>query len=104
MVKPGIDLPFEQITDFCKRWKISEPSLFGSVLRDDFRPDSDLDVLVKFTAEARWSLFELVTIENELSKILNRKVDLVECEAVISSPNYIRQKNILQNAQILYKA
>src|SRR5512136_2071610 len=99
-----IDIPSDQIANYCRRWKITEFSLFGSVLREDFRPDSDIDVLVTFASDARWSLFDLVEMEDELSRILRRHVDLVEREAVARSPNYIRRKNILQSAQVIYAA
>jgi len=103
-MKTRIDISSEQIADFCQRWMITEFGLFGSVLRDDFQPSSDVDVLVSFAPEARWSLFDLVEMENELSRLLKREVDLVEREAVVRSPNYIRRKNILQSAQVIYAA
>ena len=99
-----IDIPSQQIADFCQRWMIIEFGFFGSVLRDDFQPASDVDVLVSFAPEARWNLFDLVEMENELSQLLKREVDLVEREAVERSPNYIRRKNILQSAQVIYAA
>jgi len=99
-----IDIPSDQIANYCRRWKITEFSLFGSVLREDFRADSDIDVLVTFASDARWSLFDLVEMEDELSRILRRDVDLVEREAVARSPNYIRRNNILQSAQVIYAA
>jgi uncharacterized protein len=103
-MKVMIEMPSEQIADYCQRWKITEFGLFGSVLRDDFQPESDIDVLVTFAPQARWSLFDLVAMENELSQMLEREVDLVEREAVLRSPNYIRRRNILQSAQVIYAA
>ena len=103
-MKVRIEIPSEQIAGFCQRWKITEFGLFGSVLREDFGPESDVDVLVTFAPEACWSLFDLVLMENELSQILTREVDLVEREAVARSPNYIRRRNILQSAQVIYAA
>ncbi len=64
MSNPGetrIAIPQDKIADFCRRWKITEFALFGSVLRDDFRPDSDVDVLVTFAPDARWGLFPFTT-------------------------------------------
>ena len=55
------------LAKFCQRWKIVELALFGSLLRDDFRPDSDVDVLVKFAPDARWTLLDFVTMQDELS-------------------------------------
>jgi predicted nucleotidyltransferase len=61
----GITLPMEQIAEFCRRWKIRELAVFGSFLRDDFRPDSDLDFLYTFVDDVRWTLFDLDTMEQE---------------------------------------
>jgi predicted nucleotidyltransferase len=94
----------EQIAEFCRKWNITELALFGSVLRDDFRPDSDVDVLVSFAEDAHWSLFDLVRMEEELKDILGRAVDLVERKAVEGSENYIRRRHILQSAEPLYVA
>jgi uncharacterized protein len=100
----NIEVPKESIAEFCQKWKIVELSLFGSVLRDDFRPDSDVDVLVTFAPDGRYSLFDLVHIEEELEKMLGRKVDLVERRAIEQSENYIRRKHILNSAQTVYVA
>jgi predicted nucleotidyltransferase len=100
----NIDLPMAEIEAFCQRWKITELSLFGSVLRDDFRPNSDVDVLVTFAEDARWGLFEIFDAQEELAQILGRKVDLVERQAVEESPNYIRRKHILSTVQPVYVA
>jgi len=99
-----IPIPREKIAEFCDRWKITELALFGSVLRDDFRPDSDVDVLVTFAPEAEWSLFDHVTMEEELSSILNRKVDLVSRRGIERSRNWIRRKAILEAAEPFYVA
>jgi len=93
-----------QIEAFCLKWKIAELSLFGSVLRDDFRPGSDLDVLVSFDPAARWSLMTMVDMQLELEKIVGRKVDLVERNAVEQSENYIRRQHILASAEPFYVA
>ena len=99
-----IPIPREKIAEFCDRWKITELALFGSVLRDDFRPDSDVDVLVTFAPEAEWSLFDHMTMEEELSSILNRKVDLVSRRGIERSRNWIRRKAILEAAEPFYVA
>jgi len=101
---PKIEIPSKQIAAYCQKWRIIELGLFGSALREDFSLDSDIDFLVTFAPGARWSLFDLVEMENELSQLLNRKVDLMEREAVVSSPNYIRRKNILRSVQDLHSA
>ena len=97
-----IEIPKEKIADFSRKWKIEELSLFGSVLRDDFRPDSDVDLLVTFSPDAEWSLLDHMAMEEELSAICGRKVDLVSRRAIERSDNYIRRKAILETAQPYY--
>ena len=99
-----INLPNNKISDFCRRWKISELDLFGSVLRDDFRADSDVDVLVTFAADAKWGLFDLVHMREELQTIIGRKVDLIERRAIEQSDNPFRRKHILENLEPIYVA
>jgi predicted nucleotidyltransferase len=102
--KIRISIPRKKLAEFCQRWKISELALFGSVLRDDFRPSSDIDLLVSFSPEARISLFDLVRMQNELKEIFGREVDLVERRAIEKSENYIRRKSILSNTKVIYAA
>jgi len=78
--------------------------LFGSVLRDDFAPDSDIDVLVSFASEVRYSLFDLVRMENELKDLWGRQVDLISRRGVESSRNYLRLDAILSSAKVIYAA
>ncbi len=92
----------EQITTFCQRWQISELSLFGSALREDFREDSDVDVMVSFAPEARWSLFDLVAMQEELEQIFGRAVDLITRRGLESSRNYLRRQAILSSAKVVY--
>ena len=97
-----VNIPRRKLGEFCRRWKISELAFFGSVLRDDFRSSSDIDLLVSFSPKAKISLFDLVRMQNELKEIFGRKVDLVERRAVEKSENYIRRKNILENLKTIY--
>ncbi|MBD1845038.1 nucleotidyltransferase family protein [Cyanobacteria bacterium FACHB-63] len=100
-----IALDQEKIIQFCQRWKITEFALFGSVLRDDFRPnESDIDVLVSFDQEAHWTLFDLVEMEEEIQKIFDRKVDLISRRGIERSRNYLRRKAILDSAKVIYAA
>lgn len=99
-----IEVPRDRIADFCRRWKIVELALFGSVLTDRFGPDSDVDGLVTFARDATWSLFDLVTMQEELKQLFGRQVDLVERQAVENSENYIRRKHILSSAEMVYVA
>ena len=97
-----IAIPEEQIAAFCRKWKITELALFGSVLRDDFGPDSDLDILVQFDPSTRHTLFDMVRMENELKEIFGRDVDLVDRVGIEESRNYIRRKEILSSLEPIY--
>lgn len=92
-------VPDNQLAAFCRRWKIEELALFGSALREDFRPDSDIDVLVTFAPEVPWSLFDLVTMKEELEGLFGRSVDLVE-KAALRNP--FRRHAILMHQKVLY--
>jgi len=100
--KIPIEIPYEKIAEFCRRWKITELSLFGSVLRDDFGPDSDIDVVVKFREDAKHTLFDLVHMQNELKEIFGRDVDMISRRGIESSRNYIRRDAILNSAEAIY--
>jgi uncharacterized protein len=104
MTRARIPIPQRQIEEFCQRWQITELALFGSVLSDDFHPDSDIDVLVRFAPQAGWSLFDLARMENELGELFGRTVDLVEREGIEKSENYIRRKSILRSLEVVYAA
>ena len=98
----AIDIPSEKLADFCERHQIQQLALFGSVLRDDFRPDSDVDVLVEFAPGVRYRFKDLDQMENELRAIFNLPVDLVDKQAIVQSSNYIRRKAILGSAAVVY--
>ncbi|MBW4621336.1 MAG: nucleotidyltransferase family protein [Cyanosarcina radialis HA8281-LM2] len=100
----NINLSTERVKQFCDRWQITEFALFGSVLRDDFRPESDIDVLVTFSPEAHHTLLDLVRMENELKEIYQRDVDLVSRRGIEQSLNYLRRHEILSSAQVIYAA
>ena len=92
-------LPRRKIAEFCQRWSVTEFSVFGSVLREDFRPDSDIDVLVSIDPGAHIGLFELAQMQIELEKMFKRPVDLVEKEGI---RNPYRRREILKTAQVIY--
>jgi hypothetical protein len=94
----------QQIEQFCQRWHIVELALFGSVLRDDFRPGSDIDVLVKFAPDFDRGLNETMQMREELVAMFGRSVDLIPKETIERSHNALRRKNILGTARILYVA
>jgi predicted nucleotidyltransferase len=101
-MKTAISLPQKQISDFCSRWHVAELSLFGSVLREDFHSQSDIDILVAFKPESNWGLLEHVQMQQELQGILGRDVDLVSKRAIERSSNWIRRQEILSTAQPIY--
>lgn len=100
--KSRIDLSAGELTEFCRRWKIVELAVFGSELRPDFKPDSDVDMLVTFAADAQWSLLDHVRMQDELSDLLKRNVDLVSRKGIEKSRNYIRRRAILQSSEVIY--
>jgi len=100
----SLDSKRDKINAFCMKWGIRELALFGSALRDDFRPDSDLDFLVSFSPNVAWGLLDHVAMERELAEIVGRPVDLVSRNAVERSHNWIRRRAILESAQVLYAA
>jgi hypothetical protein len=95
-------LPMDAISEFCRRWKIREMAVFGSVLRPDFDSESDIDVIVTFDDNAEWSLLDHIRMQQELQAILQRDVDLVTRRAVERSENWIRRKEILSTAFVIY--
>ncbi len=99
-----IDFSREALEAFCRRWRIQELSIFGSALREDFRPGSDVDVLVVFEPGATWSFRDWLQMIRELEAIFGRKVDLVERRLVEQSKNYIRRKHILSHLERVYVA
>ena len=104
MSRARIRLPKDELARFANKWSIRELALFGSALREDFGPESDVDVLASFVEGARWGLFDLVRMQEELAEILGRGVDLVEREAIERSENYIRRRQILQSLEPVYVA
>ena len=101
MAQPRIDIPMESIKASCAKWKVVEFSLFGSVQRDDFQLDSDIDVLLSFEENSAWSLYDFVDMKHELRTIFGREVDLVEKEAI---RNPYRRRSMLAEHEVLYAA
>ncbi|MGK7904160.1 MAG: nucleotidyltransferase family protein [Hormoscilla sp.] len=102
----GLSITPEQMAMFCEKWKIEELALFGSVLRDDFRDGgnepSDIDFLYLFSEGSKHSLFEVMHLQEELEKMLHRKVDFVSKTAIQNSRNWLRRKEILESGMIIY--
>lgn len=98
----NLEVADDALAEFCRKWRITEFALFGSVLREDFRPDSDVDVLVRFEADAPWDLWHIVDMQEELRTIFGREVDLVDRDAVEQSANPFRRRAILSNPRVVY--
>ena len=101
MTQQTLEIPDAFIRDFCTKWRIRELALFGSVLSDRFRPDSDVDVLVSFLPDSGISLFDMLVMTDELSDVFGRKVDLIEKEAL---ENPFFRRTILPGRKIIYAA
>jgi hypothetical protein len=95
------NLPPDALRDFCMRWGVVELALFGSALRADFNPASDIDLLVSFAPDTQWSLLDHVQMQEELTAILDRPVDLISRRAIERSANPIRRRAILESAQVI---
>jgi predicted nucleotidyltransferase len=100
----GMEISRDKVTEFCRRWKITEFALFGSALRDDFRSDSDIDVIVTFAPDASWRFYNLISMKEELEAMFGRPVDLVEKRLVECSENYIRRRHIFNHMETIYVA
>lgn len=101
-IHPNVSVTPEQIAAFCEKWKITKFELFGSVLRDDFDDESDIDVLATFQPDAPWSLFDLADARQELMDLFGRSVDLVERVVIEQSENPARRRSILTSARSVY--
>ncbi|HEY9623373.1 MAG TPA: nucleotidyltransferase family protein [Crinalium sp.] len=104
ILKTRLGTSYEDIIHFCQRWQITQFALFGSVLRDDFHSNSDIDVLVEFMPDHDWGLLEMVEMQGQLEVLFDRSVDLVSKQAIEHSHNWLRRKNILESARVIYGA
>jgi len=91
----NIPIPEETIRVFCKKWNVRSFCFYGSIMRDDFRPDSDIDVMIDFSPNAEVSLRNMSAMQEELEALFSRKVDLADRTSVEQSENYIRRKSML---------
>jgi uncharacterized protein len=103
-VTARIALDEASLATFCDRWRVAALELFGSVVRDDFRADSDIDVLVTFQPDANWGLLDHAAMEDELAALFGRPVDLLTRRAVERSANPIRRTSILESAVPIFAA
>ena len=100
----NLTIPMDRLAEYCRANGIARLDLFGSALRADFGPESDIDLLVEFESDRTPGLFDFVRIEQEFSEIFGRKVDLIERLGVERSRNYIRRAAILESAETIYAA
>ncbi len=98
-MQPRIPLDMDRIKAFCEKWKVKEFSLFGSVLREDFGPESDVNVCVRFEESAPWSLWDIVEMKFELEELFGRPVDLLEADAI---RNPFRRREIESTRRLVY--
>lgn len=98
-----LGLSMSEIATFCQRWQILELTLFGSILREDFRNDSDIDLLLHFSPQAKQGLLTLAKIKHELEAYSGRKIDIALKESVENSENWIRRNEILKTARVIYE-
>jgi predicted nucleotidyltransferase len=101
MPRVHVDFDRQRLIDFCRKWDITRMAFFGSVLRDDFRPDSDVDVMVVFHPDSHWSLFDIVEMKLALEEIFKRPVDIVE-DGTIRNP--IKRRCIYENFEVIYES
>ncbi|MCS6919738.1 MAG: nucleotidyltransferase domain-containing protein [Fimbriimonadales bacterium] len=102
LMRKGVQVDLDVLREFCQRWQVAELAVFGSLLTENFRPDSDIDVLISFQPEARPTLLSMAQMESELSDIFGRPVDLVEKRALERSRNPFRKSSILSRVEVLY--
>lgn len=99
-----LNMPEAALAEYCRKWRVHRLEVFGSVLRDDFGPDSDVDFLVTFDPSAHWTLFDWVHAQDELAAVVGRPVDLVSRRPIERSENWIRRRSILESARTIYVA
>ena len=97
--KNGIFLEYNDVLKLCEKYFIIELSIFGSSIREDFSQNSDVDILVSFDQNSKTTLFDIIELENEFTKLLGREVDIVEKESL---KNPIRKNKILSSREIIY--
>ncbi len=101
-IEHRLGVSLSTIYEFCQKWSITELALFGSILRDDFNSESDIDFLVTFAPDKKIGMFELFKLEDELKTIVKRDIDLVFKSSVETSHNWIRKRQILKTIEVIY--
>ncbi|MBN1795565.1 MAG: nucleotidyltransferase family protein [Sedimentisphaerales bacterium] len=104
MVAINLGVTDEQITSFCQRWKVKELAIFGSAAEGKMRPESDIDLLVTFSPDSEWSMFDHYKMEEELTYLFGREIDLVNIKAAEENANPVCCREILESARQIYAA
>lgn len=104
MLQNTLPLAPKQLADFCNRYQILELALFGSILRDDFSPESDIDFLVTYAPDKRWQAWGDLPEQDEMETLLGRKIDWITRKSVEASANPFFRRVVLNEAEILYAA
>jgi uncharacterized protein len=104
MAKQNFSKYQTDLASFSEHWKVAELALFGAALHDDFKPENAMGILVTFAGEARWSQFDLINMQNDLERMFNSKIELVERTALEHSQNAVRRKNILSETEVIFAA
>jgi len=99
----SIPIPTHELESFCRRWKIRKLAFFGSVLRDDFHPSSDIDILVDFNADADWSMLDHIEMQQELQELLEHRVDLITQRGLDASKNWLFREEVQETALVLFE-
>ena len=94
----------QKLADFCQKYQIIELCLFGSIIRDDFTPDSDIDIIVTFSPNTTMSLLQFIDLEYQFQNLLKRDVDLVEKAVIEKDFNWMRRQEILNNYKVIYES
>jgi predicted nucleotidyltransferase len=102
LIQTRLGISQQKLEVICHHWKITELALFGSILRLDFTEKSDIDILVTFADEARWGLIDFIRLNQQLETEFKRSVDLITKQSIEKSKNWLRKREILQTAEVIY--
>jgi predicted nucleotidyltransferase len=102
LIQTRLGISQQKLEEICHHWKITELALFGSILRLDFTEKSDIDILVTFADEARWGLIDFIRLNQQLETEFKRSVDLLTKQSIEKSKNWLRKREILQTAEVIY--
>ena len=102
MVRHGIELDSPAVLEFCRKWRVTELTAFGSIVRDDFGPNSDIDFIIEWEKDAPWDLCDYMDQVEELQRHFGRKVDLLSRFALEHDANWLFRKYVLSSTEPVY--